>query len=179
MYHTSRFSGTLSSSDSAAARASAKRLFSSRPRMRKTSDSTADLGGFSAVACMRSNLAVASLLSLRQPPECCLQSSEPWFIIAPLIQALAIDRLPHLLRTCSVDPAFRLVEIDARRFEIEIAEIQDAAHIRLEILDDVFVLYAQYLARKRLVPVRHQVDIHTVIAGDVLDAVGELLPGGK
>src|SRR5258708_39018354 len=99
MYHTSRFSGTAESSDSEAERASAKRFFSSILRMRKTSVSTGDLGGFSAAACIRSNLplhhipretpeyAAASLLCLRQRRECCLQRPKPWLVVAPLVHA--------------------------------------------------------------------------------------------
>jgi len=73
----------------------------------------------------------------------------------------------------------RLVELQAVRLEFETAEIQDAAYVRLEVVDDILVLDAEHLASKGVVPMRHQLEVGAVIAGDVFDAVGELLPRGK
>src|SRR5882724_11586378 len=75
--------------------------------------------------------------------------------------------------------ALRLVELDAALFELEFAELEDAAHIRFEIAHHILVLDAQYPAGKRAIPMRHELRIHPVVASDVIDAIGELLPGGE
>jgi len=53
------------------------------------------------------------------------------------------------------------------------------AHTALQVLDHVLVLHPQDLARQHFVPVLHQLDIGSVIAADVFQAVGEFLAVGK
>src|SRR6266404_5100429 len=108
-----------------------------------------------------------------------LQGIEPWLEVPPLIDPFLEDRAAHLLRTRGSDAPLGLVELQALRFELETTEIQHSAHIGLEILDHVFVLDAQYPPRQYRVPVRHQLDVGSVIPADVLEAVGELLTRGK
>jgi hypothetical protein len=46
----------------------------------------------------------------------------------------------HLLGTCDTDGASCLVELDAPRRYLEFTEIKDEAHVRFEMIDDVFML---------------------------------------
>ncbi len=60
---------------------------------------------------------------------------------------------------------------------------QHAPHAALEILDHVLVPNPQHARRRfpgrqHLIPVPHEVEIGPVVAGDVIDAVGEFLIGG-
>src|ERR1700676_1310790 len=112
-------------------------------------------------------------------PQDLLQGSEPRLEVPPLIDPFLEYRPTHLLRARGSDAPLGLVELHALRFELETAEIQDSAHIGFEILDHVFVLDAQYLSRQDRVPMRHQLDVGSVIPADVFEAVGELLTGGK
>ena len=57
----------------------------------------------------------------------------------------------------------RWVELQARGFEFEPAEVQYAPHSRLEVTDDLFVLHAQDLPWQHSLPVGHELDIHPVV----------------
>src|SRR5580692_10692200 len=72
-----------------------------------------------------------------------------------------------------------LMELDAARLEVESAKIENPAHVALVVVDEVLMPDLQYLAGPGLVPVRHQINIHAVVAADVIDAVGKLLPRGE
>jgi hypothetical protein len=72
--------------------------------------------------------------------------------------------------------AFRFVKLNAVQFELEFAEFENSANIRLEIVDDILMLHSQHLAGKSDVQMRHEFDIHSVIAGDVVDAIVNCCP---
>ena len=59
------------------------------------------------------------------------------------------------------------------------AEVEHAPHAALQVLDHVLVLHAQHPPGQRRIPVAHELEIGAVVAGDVLDAVGELLAVGE
>src|SRR5258706_5418151 len=108
-----------------------------------------------------------------------LQGGKPRLEVPPLIDAFLESRPPHLLRARGSYASLGLVEFDALWFELEPTEIQDPAHIRLEVFDHVFMLDAKHPSRQHRVPVRHQLDVSAVIPANVLEAVGELLARGK
>jgi hypothetical protein len=81
-----------------------------------------------------------------------LERAEPRLEASPLIKAFAVDRLPHLFGTGGVDSPLSLVELDACRLEVETAELEDATHAGIEIIDDVLVPDAQHRARQNLLP---------------------------
>src|SRR6266513_3023542 len=107
------------------------------------------------------------------------QRAQPAFVVTPLVDSFAIDGLAHLLGTRAVHGALGLVELHATRFELELAEFEEALHVPFEIVHHVFVLDPQDPAGKHVIPMRHELHIHPIIAGDVFDAVGELLPGSE
>src|ERR1700675_2975835 len=67
------------------------------------------------------------------------------------------------------------MELDAGGVEFKSAELQNAPHTACEGLDDVLVPDSQDPPGKHCVPVSHELEIGPVIAGDILDAIGELL----
>src|SRR5579863_3932580 len=69
------------------------------------------------------------------------------------------------------------MEFETAGLELKSAELEDAPHVRLEILHHMLVLDCQYPSGKHRIPMIHELDIHPVIAADVLDAVRELLAG--
>src|SRR5262249_49925348 len=74
---------------------------------------------------------------------------------------------------------FCLMELDTARFEFKSAEFQNAPHVALEVLDHVLVPDSQDPPGQHCVPMSHELEIGPVIAGDILDAVGELLAVGE
>ena len=78
-----------------------------------------------------------------------------------------------------MDTALGLVELDAGGFKPQTAEFQDAPHVSFEIIREVFVMDSEHHSRKHGVPVAHKVEISALIASEMIDAVGKLLPGGK
>src|SRR5580700_4653239 len=68
-----------------------------------------------------------------------LERAEPGLVVPPLEEPVAENRLADLLGACCADATFCLVELDAGRFEFKAAEFQDAPHVSLEILHEVFV----------------------------------------
>ena len=68
------------------------------------------------------------------------------------------------------------MELDTGRFERQSAIVQHPPHAALQVVDDVLVVHAQHASGQGLVPMAHQVEIGAVVAGDILGAVGELLP---
>src|ERR1700688_750840 len=66
-----------------------------------------------------------------------LERVKPRFEMFPLVKALAVDRLPHLLRARGSDASFGLVELDAARLELEAAEIENPPPVAFQVLDDV------------------------------------------
>ena len=93
-----------------------------------------------------------------------------------MVEALFENGLAHLLGARGSHAALGLVELETGGLEIEAAEIEHPPHVALEIIDNIFVLNFQYLARQYRVPVAHQLHVQAVIAGDVVDTVSELLP---
>src|SRR6516162_2432430 len=112
-------------------------------------------------------------------PERALQRLEPRREILPLVEALAIDRLSHLLGARRAHAAPVLVERYALRLELQAAELQQAAHAALEIVHHVLVVHAQHPAPEHAVPVPHELEVGAVVTGDLLDAVREFLAVGE
>ena len=73
----------------------------------------------------------------------------------PIINALAIDRLPHLLRTRGANAPFCLVELEAAWLHIEITKFHNSLYLWFDIVNDFFVVDSQYLVREDLFPVVH------------------------
>src|SRR5207302_8778372 len=107
------------------------------------------------------------------------ERAEPGLEVPPLVDALFIYRLANLLGARGAHAAICPVELYAGGLERQSEEVQQAADIAFEILDDALVLHAQDPPRQHRVPVGHGVDIRTVVAPDVLEAVGELLSRGE
>src|SRR5271154_678913 len=107
--------------------------------------------------------------------EAILERAQPGFVIPPLVDAFAADGLSHLLRTDRVHVTLSLMELQAGRLEAQATEVQDAAHIALQVLHHVFVLHGQDPPRQRLAPVPHELKIIAVLVRNVPDAVTELL----
>jgi hypothetical protein len=99
--------------------------------------------------------------------------------MSPLGKAGTENRLAYLLRTCRVDTALQLIELEASWFKPQAAEFEDAAHIRFEILYNVFVKDSQYSPRKHRVPVTHQLEIAPIVTANVINAIGEFLSASK
>jgi len=79
-----------------------------------------------------------------------------------------------------MDGAAATVKLDARRLEFEAAEIEDAAHGRLDGVHEVLVLDSQdFPGGQHALPMRHEADVHAVVAADVVQAVGEPLAVGE
>src|SRR2546429_7154775 len=112
-------------------------------------------------------------------PQRVFDRPEPGLEAPPLVDALFIYRLANLLGARGAHAAICPVELDAGGLERQSEEVQQAADIAFEILDDALVLHAQDPPRQHRVPVGHDVDIRTVVAPDVLEAVGELLSRGE
>ena len=104
------------------------------------------------------------------------QFTEPRLVVTPLIQSFPIDRLTDLFGARRFNAPDVLVKLKARVLKRQSEEIQDTSHTALKIIDDVLVVDAQYLARQGVVPMFHEVEIGSVLACDVIDAVAELLP---
>src|SRR5258708_15272414 len=107
------------------------------------------------------------------------QRSEPWLEVLPLVESLAEYGLPNLFRAGGAYAALGFVKIQAGGLELEAAKIEEPADICVEILDDVLVIYLENPSRQHGVPMIHQRKVGSIVARDVLDAVGKLLTGGK
>src|SRR5437763_12333747 len=105
--------------------------------------------------------------------------AEPGLEVPPLVDPLFIYRLANLLGARGADAPLGAVELYAGGLERQSEEVQQAADVAFEILDDTLVLHAQDPPRQHRVPVGRDVDICTVVAPDVLQAVGELLSRGE
>ena len=86
-------------------------------------------------------------------------------------------------RTCS-ELAVRtlrsvLWNVEACGLEARGRKVEHTPHAALQVVHDVLVLNAQHPSGKHLVPVRHELEVGAVVAGDVLEAVGELLALGE
>ena len=62
-------------------------------------------------------------------------------------RALELQRLPDLLRTRRLDRSARLMEADAGFIEWQAAVIENAAHLRFEVIDRFLVMHIEHLAR--------------------------------
>ncbi len=69
------------------------------------------------------------------------------------------------------------MEGQAGRLERQFAMLQNAPHAAFEILDHVLVLHPQHPPRQQVVPVSHEVEVGAVVAGDVVETIGEFLVG--
>src|SRR5262249_48006294 len=88
-------------------------------------------------------------------------------------------RLANLLRACRTDITYCLVELDTGPFECKAAKFEDAADVSLEIFHDVLVPDSQYPPGEHRVPVLHEREIGPVVAGNICNAVSELLSARK
>ena len=93
----------------------------------------------------------------------------------PLVKPRPEDGLADLLGTRGAHAALGLVEFDAGGLEFKPAEIENPAHVPLEIVHHILVVDSQHAPRQRRVPVLHQLEVGPVIARDVIDAVGKFL----
>ena len=80
---------------------------------------------------------------LQRVPQRVLQRPEPRLEMPPLVESVAIQRLPHLFRTGGAHAALGLVKLDAAGVELESAEIEQAPYVALQVVDQVLVLDAQ------------------------------------
>src|SRR5579871_1151274 len=71
------------------------------------------------------------------------------------------------------------MEIEAGRLKVESAVLEQAANIRFRVKHESLVLEVQHPARQNRVPMIHQREIATVIAGEVLQMVAEGLALGE
>src|SRR5438874_12665130 len=115
----------------------------------------------------------------QEVPQRAFERPEPGLEAPPLVDPLFIYRLANLLGARRAYAALGPVELDAGGLERQSEEVQQAADIAFEMLDDALVLHVQDSPRQYRVPVGHDVDIRTVVAPDVLEAVGELLSRGE
>src|SRR5882724_1666794 len=123
--------------------------------------------------------AMSFAIAARRIAERSNEGREPRLEVLPLLEPLTVDGLTNLLRARRAHAAHGLVKLDALRLELEAAEIENAAHVCFEIVHDVLTLQAQHPSRQHLVPMPHQFQVGPVVARDVINAVGELLPLGK
>src|SRR5690606_17353763 len=98
---------------------------------------------------------------------------------APLVDPVAVDRPPYLLRTRGTNRTFVGMEIEARLLERQPEPSQHRAHLGLQIGDHALVEDAMDMARQNLIEMRHQVDIVRVMASHVGEIVTERLSARK
>src|SRR5437588_13123420 len=106
----------------------------------------------------------------QEVPQHAFERPEPGLEAPPLIDPLFIYRLANLLGARGAHAAIRPVELDAGGLERQSEEVQQAADIAFEILDDALVLHAQDPPRQYRLPVGHDVDIRPVVAPDGREA---------
>ena len=87
--------------------------------------------------------------------EVCLEWLQMALELFPIINALTVNRLPHLLRTRGANAPFCLVELEAAWLHIEITKLHNSLYLWFDIVNDFFVVDSQYLARENLFPVVH------------------------
>ena len=101
---------------------------------------------------------------------------KPWLELSPLVEALAINRPPDLLGAGRADATFGFVIFDATGFERQAAEVEDTANASFEIRNDVLMPDPQHSGSRQYgVPMFHNIEICSIVAGNVIDAVGKLL----
>src|SRR3569833_292626 len=104
------------------------------------------------------------------------QRPEPGRKVPPLIEPLPVDRPAHLFGARRTYATPGLVELDARGLELESAVAEDSPHAALEILAHLLMQHSQNASRRQHgVPVRHELEVGTVVARHVVDAVSEFL----
>ena len=72
-------------------------------------------------------------------------------MIAPLLEAYAVDGAARLLGAHGAYAPLASVELEARRLEDEPAELRHPAHTSLETVDDVLVVHPQYFSGQNAV----------------------------
>src|SRR5207253_6161411 len=126
----------------------------------------------------RSSSTLLEPVAHQRIPEGFAQRPEPLLVVTPLVATLRKSRLTHLLGARRADAARGAVVLEARPLEGQLAELEQPPHAPLEILDDVLVVDAQHPTREHGVPVLHELEVGAIVAGDVIDAVSELLTAG-
>src|ERR1700686_1715295 len=124
-------------------------------------------------------IALFITIALQRIAECMLERFEPGLEMLPLIESLTIDGLADLLGTGGANAAHRLVKLDALGFERQAAEIKNAPHVALQIIDDILMIDAKHPSGQYFIPMSHQLEVGSVVTRDILDAVGELLALGE
>jgi hypothetical protein len=99
--------------------------------------------------------------------------------MAPVVDALAVDRLANLFGTGGAHRARVLEETQAALLERQAAVFEQAPHFGFGVVDHAFVDDAVDAAGEHAVEVRHQLDIVGVVAADIVQAVGEALAAGE
>src|ERR1700728_826380 len=69
-----------------------------------------------------------------------LERSQPRLEIPPLVETFLEDRPPHLLGAGRAHAALILPELQARGLELQVAEVEELAHVAFEVLHDVLVV---------------------------------------
>src|SRR3569833_2448752 len=112
-------------------------------------------------------------LAPRELAQHLLERIQPRLEVAPLVEAFPEDRQPDLLGAGGEHAALGLVEFEARRLELESAELQQTPHVALEVVHHVLVLDSQYFAGQHRNPKKQKHHETTVVAADVLESIGE------
>src|SRR5207342_1438838 len=104
------------------------------------------------------------------------QRTEPMFEMAPVVDALLVDRFADLFGTGGPHRAIVLEETQALLLECKPAIVEQAPYLALGVGDHLFVDDAMDAAGKHGVEVRHQFHVVAVVAADFVEAVAEGLP---
>src|SRR6266478_5448468 len=131
--------------------------------------------GFDRVTVPRRAAAALATVTDQCVAQRVFERTQPRLVVPPQIESLTIDRLAHLLGTRGSDAALGLVELNAGRLERQFAVVEDPADAALQIPDHVLVVHAQDPPGQDFLPVRHDLEVGSVVSGDVVDAVAELL----
>src|SRR5579862_7601930 len=96
-----------------------------------------------------------------------------------MIDPFPVNWLAYLLRAGRAYRALILVEPQAVRLERQAAVFQQAAHLRLRVLDQRFIEDPVDPPRQHLLEVCHKLDVVAVIPADIFLAVSEMLAAGE
>src|ERR1700722_7462103 len=94
----------------------------------------------------------------------------------PMVDALAENRLPHLLGARRTHRPLVFVKFETAVLERQTAIIKKTSHLGLGVVDHVFIENSMHPARQYRIDVSHQVHIIAIVPADVLETVGETLP---
>ena len=96
------------------------------------------------------------------------------FIAPPALHRGAIDRLADLAGAGRADRSLRPIELQAALVPGQVAVVQDAPRLALEILDQVFILYFQHgTLGQHPPPMIHEVQVPAIMPAKLAQFVGE------